>query len=774
MTPVTRLAIPLVILASLLASDGNLHAQSPAERIEAIQREHADSLTALCRAFDEELLRATPPWSDSAFRWCLFGVPTDAERQRLSADAQQLSDLLTAMQPIIENRLRKADEDNDGDIDEAIQLSTVLMPLARARGLLLYGVAVDPVIGISDESRRAFTEAQRIAMQAESVSAWSDAERELIIAAASLRLGQDEPAIEAIRGVREAMREQPLLTEQIAGLAPTRAALETLLVAVARSPVEARTSMPEDEADLARLRLRLAAIAAQRASTADERSRLLNAETDRLANIALDLARDNSFDDLSWLEPIVRCQSLLKGANTEQLNQTAKAAQLIAEAVQAEDPRTIIKDPDLGPLTLLVLALELRGIDLDEAAAIWVDRLSELGLGFDRLASGTVLGESALERIGILLRVRMRLPLDLSDQSAIDRLGDLAEILVARPRGSRSNLDLLAVVSRADDVELARTLLDYAMRTGTADEDARLALGSSGLTLLDRLVRNHVKSFFDKPVISPEEEQQIIAILEQLADPLERAEGDAGLITTMRAAGLADPKANFVALRAVEPERETEWILEVLITRAALLAGQPLAEPVTDNTVFGAAIFVTRDLPDNLDIRGSVPDSERTLTEADSALAAGSVLSQRSGVYTRLAIRAFSTALRTNDPEMLRSLAAAAKDALARVEHSADRSWLSIIGAEAAMRMGDDQSAFGALRELVQRTPVEDRSTRAYWHASMRMLDILARQNDDGSRTPSIAREIRRLKLQPSWGAHEDICARIDAVAARLVGENGR
>jgi hypothetical protein len=54
----------------------------------------------------------------------------------------------------------------------------------------------------------------------------------------------------------------------------------------------------------------------------------------------------------------------------------------------------------------------------------------------------------------------------------------------------------------------------------------------------------------------------------------------------------------------------------------------------------------------------------------------------------------------------------------------------------------------------------------------MRMLEVLNRQNADASRTPAIAREFRRLRLQPSWRAHPDICERIDAIASQVIGSD--
>lgn len=771
MRPIRTLKLSIALGASLLCATP-LHARPPIERVAALQREHEDSLADLCRAFDAELLHALPPWSDDGLRWALFGVPTDGERDGLRKTASDLADLLGAMQPVIDNRLREADAANEDGIEEAVQLSTVLLPLARARGLLVYGVAVEPAVGTSDESRRAFEEARRTAERAESVSAWSDAERELIIALASLRLRDTERAVEAIRSIRDAFREDRDLVETAPGTLASLRAAETLLVAIARSPIEARGSMPEDPGDAERLRLRLASISASQASTVDQRSRLLAAETDRLAGQALDLARAHAWDDLSWLPPILRCEALLSNANAETLGQTAEATLLIAEASRAEDPRTVLRDAEVGPLTVLALALQAGQLDPDAPESIRVKHLSELGIGFDTLASDTPLGESALEWVAYLLRVCLASPdhPEIWDDATDTDIAGLVDALIARPGSSRSNLDLLAIPTGADAFERAQRLLERTTQNDLTDRDAQVALAASATRLLDLLVRSQVSSLIDEPIISREKEQHAIELLGRLADPLERAEGDPALIATMRVAGLAEPEAAFRTLQTIE--LDPDWIVEVLTTRAALLAGESLTGPVTDNRIFGAALFAQRDLPDGADIRAAIPGSQPDFALADTAAAAGAALSHRSGIYTRLAIRSLSAALRTDDADTLRKAATAATEALARVKEPADRVWLSIIGAEAALRTGDDADAFGMFRTIVGATAPEDRSARAYWHASMRMLEILSRQNADGSRTPAIAREIRRLRLQPSWRAHPDICERIDAIASVVIGSD--
>ncbi|XOV75920.1 MAG: hypothetical protein ACFHWZ_02715 [Phycisphaerales bacterium] len=585
MRPIRTLKLSIALGASMLCATP-MHARPPIERVAALQREHEDSLADLCRAFDAELLHALPPWSDDGLRWALFGVPTDGERDGLRKTASDLADLLGAMQPVIDNRLRDADAANEDGIEEAVQLSTVLLPLARARGLLVYGVAVEPAVGTSDESRRAFEEARRTAERAESVSAWSDAERELIIALASLRLRDTERAVEAIRSIRDAFREDRDLVETAPGTLASLRAAETLLVAIARSPIEARV-----DARGSRRRRTTASSPRvhQRVTGVDRRPALATARS-RNGSPRRPSPRPraaHAWDDLSWLPPILRCEALLSNANAETLGQTAEATLLIAEASRAEDPRTVLRDADVGPLTVLALALQAGQLDPDAPASMRVKHLSELAIGFDTLASDTPLGESALEWVAYLLRVCLASPdhPEIWDDATDTDIAGLVDALIARPGSSRSNLDLLAIPTGADAFERAQRLLERTTQNDLTDRDAQVALAASATRLLDLLVRSQVSSLIDEPIISREKEQHAIELLGRLADPLERAEGDPALIATMRVAGLAEPEAAFRTLQTIE--LDPDWIVEVLTTRAALLAGESLTGPVTDNRIFG-------------------------------------------------------------------------------------------------------------------------------------------------------------------------------------------
>ncbi len=90
--------------------------------------------------------------------------------------------------------------------------------------------------------------------------------------------------------------------------------------------------------------------------------------------------------------------------------------------------------------------------------------------------------------------------------------------------------------------------------------------------------------------------------------------------------------------------------------------------------------------------------------------------------------------------------------------------WLVRGHAESLLAVGDHAGAFAAFRELALLSEA-DKSRRDYWHAQARLAEILAAQNEDGSRTDTIARLIRRLRGEPGWGAYKDCAQRLERVA---------
>lgn len=86
--------------------------------------------------------------------------------------------------------------------------------------------------------------------------------------------------------------------------------------------------------------------------------------------------------------------------------------------------------------------------------------------------------------------------------------------------------------------------------------------------------------------------------------------------------------------------------------------------------------------------------------------------------------------------------------------------------AEAHLAGGDDQQAFARFREIV--ASVDNESSADLWFAWTRMLEILARNNDDGRRTAEIRREIARLRTLQSALERPECLARLRAIEDAL------
>ncbi len=69
---------------------------------------------------------------------------------------------------------------------------------------------------------------------------------------------------------------------------------------------------------------------------------------------------------------------------------------------------------------------------------------------------------------------------------------------------------------------------------------------------------------------------------------------------------------------------------------------------------------------------------------------------------------------------------------------------------EARLAYRDDAGAFPVFREIAGALENDGRRDRNYWHSWTRMIQILGRQNGDGSRTATILREARRLLAMES------------------------
>ena len=84
---------------------------------------------------------------------------------------------------------------------------------------------------------------------------------------------------------------------------------------------------------------------------------------------------------------------------------------------------------------------------------------------------------------------------------------------------------------------------------------------------------------------------------------------------------------------------------------------------------------------------------------------------------------------------------------------------------EAWLTAGEDERAFGVYRQLALDLEADDPRAYEYWAAYARMLEILERKNEMGARSVEMRREIDRLRALPGYDLFEDARWAIDRVA---------
>lgn len=85
---------------------------------------------------------------------------------------------------------------------------------------------------------------------------------------------------------------------------------------------------------------------------------------------------------------------------------------------------------------------------------------------------------------------------------------------------------------------------------------------------------------------------------------------------------------------------------------------------------------------------------------------------------------------------------------------------------EAKLSLGKDAQAFPVFREIAGSQEEGGKHDRNYWHAWTRMIQILARQNTDGSRTDTIVRETNRLRTLDNAATNGEYLSKIQSISA--------
>ncbi len=226
-----------------------------------------------------------------------------------------------------------------------------------------------------------------------------------------------------------------------------------------------------------------------------------------------------------------------------------------------------------------------------------------------------------------------------------------------------------------------------------------------------------------------------------------------------------DEHASRAYLGSIRRVRAHAQVMTGDVAGAATTLRGLLADP---NPVFllpGAPFTPDTDLADGLTrsfVGDEAPVTERLLLEARYALVRG-----RLGSGSRP-----ETALGCARDTALLIRAGMPDEAIERLSACDDErsSRLRLLRGEALLRSGAEAQAFAVFRTLANglSASAEMRATREHWHAWARMLEILERQNEDGSRSQAITDAVRRLRALPSWGEHAECVVRIEAVASRV------
>jgi hypothetical protein len=249
---------------------------------------------------------------------------------------------------------------------------------------------------------------------------------------------------------------------------------------------------------------------------------------------------------------------------------------------------------------------------------------------------------------------------------------------------------------------------------------------------------------------------ELLLSLAQRAGDDERVARAAGVVTE-RAEGLLAQGENELARRAIEragavgQNAELRAAIERGDAGAAASASGALANsgaPNVDRALRAEAIGVVEGLAMIERERGDLNAQQRTSARVGVAIASALVeLSERERSSALEGDRVLLARAQrmTGDAALAREAAGAIERAMTRAGRAPEL--LAELG-ESLHAAGEDERAFPVYRELSNATRPDDARTRSlHWLAWGRMLQILAKNNADGSRSATIRAQAERLRL---------------------------
>ncbi|MCA9293300.1 MAG: hypothetical protein KDA20_05745 [Phycisphaerales bacterium] len=765
------------------------------------------------------LLDEVHGWSGGALLDLAFGLPTRADRERsLRAEKPVLERVQRARQDM--DRLMRAIEAAGGlddplerdALSHALLIESVSLPIMEARARLLIGLAQDDTLGHmpSDAARTMLESAVSIAGKVESASAWADAERGLALGVGLTALGDYPAAQRALDDTEDALREDPSLAAPAYGL---EQALK-LARATWAFQREADTSKASDaaqrrlrdvacisEAQRSALSLRL--LVGRAGDPKDQRARVfLAGRLDEAARAALADPASNDEILLAQLARVAKVTGL--GESSQWVLGSAVGTALALDDVPRGEARTrtqeltalLERDREaMGPYAVLVLSALAESLadcvaagdcELDLAAHV-----AQRSVEARPLHDATRMSLERLCQMAIDLDTPLTPSLDAALQILIAHTTDLANRDVWC---CKSIAHILEHDAQAEDESTLLSALNHAQSFIDAIEFASPTSAPTMLFVCDSITYEMLRIERDalESAISSQQQGRLLELAHALARCAGRFEDTntdlASLqrARTTRAFALLIQGESALALdltRHVVEHRDGRLDgfaaavhLRALLANARDNEAQAWFEGAVDDaqaaTMLAAALEQTRPLwlggPELT--RSFDRASIGTLSSADQrALAlvvqwAVAASAQWSVPETALR-RGLGWLIALNNHQASALATALATQPTTDPSISRER---IVLAAEAQLADGNDAGAFSLLRDLVAAIPPESRRERAYWQASARIVQVLQRQNANSARTPTIMREIQRLRLQPTWSAFPDCSEAIEQVAATL------
>lgn len=666
----------------------------------------------------------------------------------------------------------------DGDrfeLDRLVQARVSLVGLRSARASLVIGAMTEDAA----EARAWFERGAKLVEASEGVSAWTRAERAVLLGQAHVLLGDGAGALRVIRGAQESLRDATRVQRMEALMALVRGTAQAAGIAEAegvwRRIVDRPPFVEEGRVDVGAKAMAIGVLTQARLEASEgvaERRRVRREASDALARllgeiesghptvyVQLGRMRDPS-RDLDE-EPLSVLVGMLFDGDT--------SADLV-EALCRVDVRTVPEGNARKQVMLAGVVMFVQQNDpLNECAIELTMRLLE---EYPNDPAVSNLPALILRRQGALAT-----PEQLARAQAIER--------EMRPGKAKGNMrlaiaramveawdwtgeppDIDAVLAELYEDELRergvefrrafwkRVLLREEDRVAAGGEitsrgiEAAIRLGKSArnpalhLDVLDRSHAGHVMSIHTQ-WISTEMIRENDGFLELIIPdrkiiPLMR---DLQAYALRARMALTEPNPVDDALRALfnQDERMAERTWRVMLLFDTAHSRLPeLAQLVgldRDPVKFGGI--------DPLEVlraaRWGVEEQGYELTPG----------------MRRVLLRCSASA---RDQEFARWLAETIGD---RVRGGEERLLLG----EAWLAAGEDERAFGVYRQLALDLEADDPRAYEYWASYARMLEILERKNEMGGRSVEMRREIDRLRALPGYELFEDARWAIDKVA---------